>query len=80
LFVRHSGEGRNPLFSCVTATWIPAFAGMTVLEVFQGSHVGAGRARDSACTERAYSQPFCRASLYASMRLLTPSLPIASDK
>ena len=26
-----------------------------------------------------YSQPFCRASRYASMRLPTPSLPIASD-
>jgi hypothetical protein len=24
-----SGEGRNQLFSCITATWIPAFAGMT---------------------------------------------------
>ena len=28
----------------------------------------------------AYNQPFCRASRYASMRLVTPSLPIASDR
>jgi hypothetical protein len=27
-----------------------------------------------------YNQPFCRASRYASMRLPTPSLPIASDR
>ena len=27
-----------------------------------------------------YSQPFCRASRYASMRLATPSLPIASER
>src|SRR5699024_5288236 len=33
LFVRHSGAGRNPFLSCITATWIPAFAGMTVMEI-----------------------------------------------
>ncbi len=27
-----------------------------------------------------YSQPFCRASRYASMRLATPSLPMASER
>ncbi len=27
-----------------------------------------------------YNQPFCRANRYASMRLPTPSLPMASDR
>ena len=31
-------------------------------------------------TRSSYNHPFCRASRYASIRLPTPSLPIASDR
>src|SRR6185369_9987500 len=55
-----------------------------VLDMLPHENIGGIRRTSGisapAWRSRDYNQPFCRASRYASMRLPTPSLPIASDR
>ncbi len=65
------------LAACHAATFSAsrvACAGGTLQSGVAPDRIGARQRKPS------YSQPFCRAKRYASMRLATPSLPMHSDR
>jgi len=68
-----SYPGKGP-FLLVTFLWALAKKSDSLAQRVKAAH------SSDAHLQARYNHPFCRASRYASIRLPTPSLPIASDR